>query len=85
MEKQEIILQRHNLPSWVFKWEDEYQGLVHKTGKNVYKLFFQCPSDNYKPVWIGRLVNSGKAWITYEKEIKAKSIEFCGSKVFFKR
>ena len=81
MEKQKVVLFRHGRPSWEFKWDDNYGGLVYKTLKNTYMLFFEYPADSYKPIWIGRLQRN--SWVTWEKEIKAKSIEFCGSRILF--
>jgi hypothetical protein len=81
--KKVIKVHRHNLPTWEFVWSDEHQGLIHTARKNTYKLFFEDPAKSYKPIWIGMLVNNGTAWVAWEKEIKAKCIELCGSKVFF--
>jgi len=83
MKKEKIKVHRHNLPPWEFTWSEEHKGLVHHARKNTYQLFFENPADTFKPIWIGMLVNNGTAWVTYEKEMKAKCIEFCGSKVFF--
>jgi hypothetical protein len=83
MEKEIVKVYRHNKPTWEFIWDDEHQGLVHKARKNIYKLFFENPADSFKPIWIGLLVNNGTAWVTWEKEMGAKCIQFCGSKVFF--
>jgi len=83
MNRETVTVQRHNLPSWVFEWDDKHKGLVYRARKNVYKLFFEDPATSIKPIWIGVLVNNGAGWVTWETEIKAKCIKFYGSKVFF--
>lgn len=83
MQKESVTVNRGHKPAWGFSWDDEYSGLVHKTRLNVYKLFFENPAYTCKPIWIGRLVGEGEAWVTFEKEIGAKYIEFCGAKVLF--
>lgn len=83
MEKQSITVKRKNKKDWVFAWDDEYQGLTYRTKDRVYRLFFENPADTYKPIWIGLLVNRGTAWIAFEKEIHAQSIELCGCKIVF--
>ena len=83
MDREAVTLHRHNLPSWTFEWDDNYKGLVYRARKNIYKLFFENPATSIKPIWIGVLVNDGAGWVTWEKEIKAKCIEFIGSRVFF--
>ena len=80
---EKVIVKRNSAPDWDFEWSDKYAGLVHKTKDNVYKLFFENPAISFKPIWIGRLVNNGTAWVTWEKELRAKEINLCGSKVIF--
>jgi hypothetical protein len=85
IEHQTITLKRHNGPDWDFVWDEQFHGLVHKTGKNVYRLFFEDIATEFKPIWIGRLFDGGrtKHWYTMEKEIGAKSIDLCGCSIVF--
>jgi hypothetical protein len=83
MKKNDVFISRKEGSPWKFSWDEEYQGLVHRGRKNIYKLFFENPAETIKPIWIGLLVNNGTAWITWEKELGAKSIEFCGSTIRF--
>lgn len=84
MEKQNVTVKRKGKnKDWIFSWNDEHQALIYQKKDNIYRLFFENPALTYKPIWIGLLVNRGTAWITYEKELKAESIELCGSTILF--
>ena len=84
MDTYPIKLHRKNAPTWLFEWDDDHCGMVHKTKNNVYRLFMDGVIDA-KPVWIGRLLKLERhIWVTWEKEIKADYIDFIGCRVTFK-
>lgn len=83
MEKHNITLKRFNAPDWVFSWDYEFNGLVHRTKHNIYRLFSGDMASEHKPIWIGRLSDDKTAWVTWEKELKAKAINLCGCTIFF--
>ena len=82
MNKETITLHRHNAPDWVFKWDDKFCGLIHKTRYNIYQIFIGDPCD-LKPIWIGRLSHDRKVWYTAEKGIGAKCVQLTGCNIFF--
>ena len=73
-----------NKRTWLFVWNDECKGLVHKEGRNVYKLVIKISSSNYNrdevDIYIGRLYHDkGKRhWINCESEIGVDYMEFLG-------
>ena len=81
LEKQ-ITLNRHNAPDWVFTFDDYWSGFIHKTKNNTYQLFFGGLAE-VKPIWIGRLSNDASAWVTWEKEAKAKAIKMINCDITF--
>ena len=78
----EIIVERYDSPSWKFRFSKEYGGFVYVGRKHVYKLFFEDPTTTSKPFWIGQRVGED-AWVTAEKEIKARRSNFVGSHIDF--
>ena len=58
--------------------QKEHAGFQHVTRYGtVYRIFMDAYYD-YKPIWVGRLVETqtGSAWVTCEKELCADSVEF---------
>jgi len=74
-----MIVTRRNKPSWEFIYDEEYDGFVYKTKKNIYKIFIDnWVSDYYNlvDIWIGRYseLETHNCWFTCEKDIGAESI-----------
>lgn len=66
----EILLHRKNRKPWLFVWDEELNGLVHKTRYGtVYKIFFDY-TGRFVEVWIGRRFPT-IGWCTYEAAIRA--------------
>jgi len=71
-------LHRNGRSTWEFKPEGCYGDLIHRTSKGtVYAIILGKSCD--KPFWIGRLGKSSggsDVWLTCERELRARSIEF---------
>ncbi len=83
MKITEVTLKRFNAPDWKFSKDDQFDGLIHRTNHNVYRIFSGDISEEYKPFWIGRLTDDKTAWVTWEKELKARAIKLIGCTIFF--
>lgn len=73
------LLRRYGKPAW--KFDDE---LEHVTSRGTkYRIFMdECA---FKPVWIGRLVETPTraSWVTWENELCADRIEFENGGVYY--
>lgn len=76
---------------WDFKWDKDYEGLIHKTKHNIYRIFVDKGNSNNNEgafnIWIGRqfdMPNGEKDWITWGDELKVDYINFSKGNVVFK-
>lgn len=74
-------LHRKSGKPWEFTPSQRYGELVHVTrAGTVYAII--AGHKFGKPFWIGRLVETG-AWVTWENELRATSIQFEGAGEYF--
>lgn len=78
-------LHRGTRPSWKFEPSQRYGELVHTTRRGTVYVI-KSDHKSGKPFWVGRLVDDGageKAWVTWEDELRATSIQFEGAGEYF--
>ena len=80
-----VTVHRRNLPPWRFGRDHQFDGLIYRGRKYVYKLFFDDPAYSNWPIWIAMLMDDESVWVECGRDIKADYIEFYGSKVLFYR
>lgn len=67
-----IVVTRRRGPAWVFLWDRGFQGWIHRTPKNTYRIFFR--ETPLAPISVGRSTGSG-GWIPADREVKPMTAE----------